>query len=132
MSSLIVVYGIVILPILIIIVLIILTHLRPLTFEEVMILGSKRRTKELKEYFSFKNYEVNVDMTFKKRMNPNGKFYQFNEVLYEFPSIAAGLLKYKKHEWSIIAFERETKIFLIWLNKGSDNSSVSTLISSEK
>jgi hypothetical protein len=112
--------------------LFILTHLRPLTFEEIRTLGKKRRKKKMKEYFNFKNNECSVDMNFKKRMKPTGKFYPTNELLYEFPSVAAGLLKYKKHEWSIIAFEKERKVFLIWVNKGTNKSSVSTLISTDR
>ena len=124
--------GIILIPIGLLILLIILTHLRPLTFEEVRILGTKRRGKKLKEYFYFKNNECSVDMNFKKRMKPTGKFYQTDEPLFKFPSIAAGLLKYKKHEWTIVAFEKDTRIFLIWLNKGPDRSTVSTFISPDR
>lgn len=42
-------------------------------------------------------------------MNPNGEIYLLDEKLEEFPSIAAGLLKYKKHEWRLTALEKDRK-----------------------
>jgi hypothetical protein len=111
------------------ILLFIITHLRPLSFEEVRKLGTKRRKKEIGRYFSFDNRERSVNSEFKKRMKPTGKFYQINENLFQFPSTAAALLKYKKHEWCIIAFEKDKKVFLIWVNKGPDRTTVSSLIS---
>ena len=39
-------------------------------------------------------------------MRADGRFYKIEERLFEFPALATGLLKYKKHEWIIIAFER--------------------------
>lgn len=64
-------------------------------------------------------------------MKPSGKFYQMSERLHEFPAIAAALLKYKKHEWIIVAFERDNEILLIWLNKGMNRSIVSSRLSVE-
>lgn len=58
-------------------------------------------------------------------MNPNGTFYRISENLFGFPSTATALLKYKKHEWIIIAFEKDKRAELIWLNKGFDRSGVS-------
>jgi len=110
----------------------ILTHLRPLTFEEVRKLGAKRRNREIGIYFSFEKRETSVNKNFKKRMKPTGKFYKINKSLKEFPSIAAALLKYKKHEWCITAFEKDKNVFLIWLNKGKDRKSVSSLIPIEQ
>ena len=88
----------------------IIFHLRKLTENEVMQLSKKRRDKKLSEYFLFDNREYSANKNFKKIMNPNGKIYQINESLFEFPSIAAALLKYKKHEWIIIAFEKNKNI----------------------
>lgn len=105
------------------------THLRPLTENEVKHLGTKRRGKHIRVYFSFNTREFNVDKEFKKRMNPNGKFYRIDEDLVDFPSTAAALLKYKKHEWIIIAFEKQKKVVSIWLNKGFDRSGVSPYLS---
>lgn len=102
-----------------------LTHLRPLDQSEVQQLGVARRNKEIRQYLSFADVECSVDMDFKKRMNPNGSFYELDESLSLFPPAAAALLKYKKHEWVIIAFEKGKKVESMWLNKGPDRSSVS-------
>lgn len=107
------------------------THFRQLNDDEVKQLGTKRREKQIRVYFSFSAKEFNVDKEFKKRMNPNGKLYRINEDLFEFPSTAAALLKYKKHEWIIIAFEKKKIIDSIWLNKGFDRSGVSPYLSIE-
>jgi len=105
------------------------THLRPLDEDEVKQLATKRRDGRIRGYFSYELAEFNIDKGFKKRMNPNGAFYKINEDLFEFPSIASALLKYKKHEWIIIAFEVQRTINSIWLNKGFDRSEVSPHLS---
>lgn len=65
-------------------------------------------------------------------MNPNGALYHSEDIsLFEFPSHASALLKYKKHEWIILAFEKNEIVDLIWLNKGSDRSGVSAYLSKE-
>ena len=102
-------------------VVFIVSHLRPLRENEINVLSEKRRNKGIIKYFSFDIQEYSVNKNFKKSMNPNGKFYQISEDLYTFPSLSAGLLKYKKHEWIIISFEKDRKISLIWLNKGFDS-----------
>lgn len=109
----------------------ILTHLRPLTEDEVRHLGTKRRKRQIRQYFSFDKRQFSVNKEFKKRMKPSGKFYQMSERLREFPAIAAALLKYKKHEWIIVAFERDNEILLTWLNKGMNRSIVSSRLSVE-
>lgn len=43
--------------------------------------------------------------------------------------MAASLLKYKKHEWALLAFEQERVIHEFWTNKGADRSSVHILLS---
>lgn len=113
----------------IIVLIFILTHLRPLTEDEVRHLGTKKRRKQIRQYFSFDKREFTVNKEFKKRMKPTGRFYQISDSLYKFPAIAAALLKYKKHEWIIVAFERNKEIFLIWLNKGLNRSRVSSYLS---
>jgi len=105
------------------------THLRPLNPGEITQLGVKRRSKEIKSYYTFDRRETTVDKQFKSNMNAAGKYYKVDEKLVSFPAEAAALLKYKKHEWAIIAFENDQKISLIWCNKGFDNSSVSINLS---
>ena len=103
----------------------ILLHLRPLTSEQVGQLATKLRKSEIKKYLNFDNREYIPNKKFKSNMKPNGSFYNIDDPLYEIPSISASLLKYKKHEWIILAFEKNKKINMIWVNKGNDNSSVS-------
>lgn len=96
---------------------------KPLTDDEVVQFANGRRIACINEYYSYSNSEYSVDMNFKKRMQPNGQFYKINEKIYEFPGLAATLLKYKKHEWIIVAFEKNRTIDLMWINKGYDNQS---------
>lgn len=103
----------------------IITHLDPLIEVEVKSLGNKRRNRQIRIYFSFDNRQVRANSEFKKNMQVDGSFYQIQESLFEFPSLAAALLKYKKHEWIIVAFEKDKKVDLIWTNKGFDRTSVS-------
>jgi len=107
----------------------VIAHLRPLTKDEVKGLAGKRRKKHIRIYFSFDYRELSANKEFKKQMNPNGTFYRINEGLSGFPSLAAALLKYKKHEWIIIAFEKDKRIDVIWLNKGFNRMGVSPYLS---
>ncbi len=110
----------------------ILIHLRPLDKDEIAKLSFKRRNKRVNSYFFFSKEKFNVSQEFKKAMDPKGKFYSIKEDSFSFPSTAAALLKYKKHEWVIIAFEENQQINLLWLNKGQDRASVSFYLSIEQ
>ena len=103
-------------------------HLRPLKDGEVDSLAEKRRSKAITKYFAYQRHEVPVNETFKKRMDPKGRMYESDETLASFPALAASLLKYKKHEWVILAFEVQQAVRQFWTNKGSDGSSVSILL----
>ena len=109
----------------------ILIHLRPLSINEVNSLGRKRRRSKIKRYFKFNESEKKANKNFKKRMNPNGKFYTIDVNLYNFPSLAAALLKYKKHEWILIGFEKEKKVKYLWMNKGINRDAVASDLSPE-
>jgi hypothetical protein len=115
-----------------VVLLYIATHLRPLTASEIRYLAKKRRRKSIADYFTFSSDEFMPDIAFKRQMNPNGAFYYVDESLYDFPAIAASLLKYKKHEWIIIGLEKRGRIKTIWVNKGKDNRSVESYLSPEK
>lgn len=104
----------------------------PLNELEEKKLAEKRRNKKIKAYFDFDESEYIANKEFKKNMNPNGEFYECDDKLYEFPSIASALLKYKKHEWIIVAFEKSKKVDLMWLNKGVSRESVSVILPIEK
>jgi len=110
----------------------ILIHLRPLTQDEIKKVVDKRRNNKIREYYSYDKNEYSINKDFKKRMKPDGKLYQHNEKLFDFPSTASALLKYKKHEWIIIAFEKNKHITSFWVNKGFDRSSVSAQLSAEE
>jgi hypothetical protein len=102
----------------------VVSHLRPLTEAELQALSHSRRRKAVQAYYGFDSYERSVDLHFKKNMAANGSIYNISENLFEFPALAAGLLKYKKHEWIIVAFERNKRVDKLWLNKGLDGSQV--------
>jgi hypothetical protein len=104
----------------------VVSHFRPLTDEEVFYLANKRRSKKINAYYQFSQYQVSVNLEFKKAMAAEGAYYNIHAALKEFPSIAAALLKYKKHEWIIIGFEKEQKIDFVWLNKGPNNTQVAS------
>jgi len=108
------------------------THLRPLSEHEVRHLAERRRCQQVSQYFSFHSGEFSVDRQFKKRMKPTGAFYRLGEDLFRFPSTAAALLKYKKHEWVIVAFEKDRHVESIWVNKGLDGSTVSSALSAPR
>ncbi len=104
--------------------LFIFTHIYPLTEKEIKSLGNKRRNHQINAYYSFNNITFTVNSEFKKDMRPVGSFHKIEENLFDFPSLAAALLKYKKHEWIIVAFEKNKIINQFWTNKGKDCSSV--------
>lgn len=119
------------LPILLLLLLIgccvlvfVLTHLRPLTESEVAQLARRRRKKQIQWYFSFTKREFIANRDFKKAMNPDGHFRVVAEPLFNWPSLAAAMLKYKKHEWIVVAFERGQRVDLVWVNKGIDRTQV--------
>jgi hypothetical protein len=99
-------------------------HTRPLTASELAELAQKRRSKNVRAYFAFSHQAVAPNLEFKKKMAPGGTFYNIRERLTLFPSLAAALLKYKKHEWMLVAMEKEKEISLLWVNKGSDGTRV--------
>jgi hypothetical protein len=103
-------------------------HLRPLDDAEVEAVTRKRRGRRIQAFFAYDNRERAVDHDFKKRMAARGKFYPMAEGQQEMPAIAAALLKYKKHEWIIVAFARGQTVDLMWLNKGPHKFGVSSLL----
>jgi hypothetical protein len=118
-------------PLIILIVLVallpsvfLITHTRPLTGGEMQDLASKRRNRRVRTYFTFSPEPVVANLEFKRRMAAGGTFYNIRESLTRFPSLAAALLKHKKHEWMLVAMERDRQIFQLWANKGSDKTRV--------
>lgn len=103
----------------------------PLTEKQITQLATKRRRKSIDKYYYYSNSYTPFPLDFKKNMNPKGSFYNVNIMLIELPYFVANLLKYKKHEWIVIAFEKNHTVDMIWVNKGQDKSSATFKISNE-
>lgn len=102
-----------------------LLHRKPLNEKEILKLSQKRRKKYIRKNYTFTSTNVFVDKQFKSSLNPRGKWYNINEKLASFPSYVAALLKGKKHEWVILAIERDGVVLGFYANKGYDKASVS-------
>ncbi len=103
--------------------------LQPLSISQVKKLASKRRINDINIYYKFSHNEIDPDYFFKKQMKPSGKFYEIQETLFNFPIWVASNLKYKKHEWIILGFEKNKFIDWVWINKGNDSVSCFCLLS---
>lgn len=100
-------------------------HRNPLSDDEILKLSQKRTHKYIKKNYTFNNVPVAVNKEFKSSLKPNGCWYNANESLASFPSYIAALLKGKKHEWVVLAIEKDGIVYGFYANKGYDNSSVS-------
>lgn len=100
-------------------------HRNPLNEEEILKLSQRRTHKYIKKNYTFNNVPVAVNKEFKSSLKPNGCWYNANESLASFPSYIAALLKGKKHEWVVLAIEKDGLVYGFYANKGHDNSSVS-------
>jgi hypothetical protein len=103
-----------------------------LTEDEMIQVANNRRNIDFRKYYSFNIGEYIISQEFKSNINASGSFCKVNIDLPEFPSIIASLLKGKKHEWIVIGFENDRKIFRIWINKGPNRSSVAPLMSHDE
>ena len=65
-----------------------------------------------------------ADPVEKKAMKSQGEFVVCDLPFRHAPSRIAGLLKYKKHEWIVIAFINSFHVRCLWWNKGPDGSQV--------
>lgn len=102
-------------------------HRNSLSHERIEKLSKKRRKKYIHKVFQFEANSINYSPTneFKSSIKPNGKMYVCDIPVKDFPFFAAQLLKGKKHEWVIIAFEKNLTIKQFWVNKGPNNEHVS-------
>lgn len=112
------------LTVLVLSILFVVTHLKPLTEFQIKKLARKRRKRTTRKYFRYFTMEYLPNLDFKKSMSSIGNFYPVNYRLYDAPSIIASLLKYKKHEWIVVAFEKNKIVDKLWLNKGLDKYGV--------
>jgi len=97
---------------------------KPLTEEQIPKLALKRRNRKVLLYFSPSVFGYSPAKDFKSGLKPDGKLYQVDLDMQQVPSFVASLLKYKKHEWSVIAFLKNQKAEYLWANKGPDRSRV--------
>jgi hypothetical protein len=106
-------------------------HLRPLNRKEIYELAKKRRAQAIEAYYQFSGVELKANKTLKKAMHAQGRFYEADVRLVNFPAAAAALVKGKKHEWILIGFEKNQRVRLLWLNKGPDRTEVAPRIPPE-
>lgn len=107
-------------------------EMRPLADAERHRLIVKRRMLAVARHYEFHESAPTVNSEFKKTMDPRGRWYVVDEPLAEFPALAAGLLKGKKHEWVVFGLAKGLRIVVVWLNKGLDNKQVSAYVSTEE
>jgi hypothetical protein len=104
---------------------------RPLSPTEIEDFARRKRLLAIENHYSFNDDRVPVDIKFKSAMDAEGKLYRTDEPVNRFPSTAASLLKWKKHEWIMFAFSRAGRVMAIWMNKGPDKEKVWSVVSTE-
>lgn len=106
----------------VIIIFLVFLSLKPIEESQLNKLALKIREHKVKNHFP-KNFKTSGKSSrFKKHMNPKGGFFETNIDRKSIAVEATKMLKYKKHEWIIIAYEKNQKIKLIWTNKGNEKS----------
>jgi len=99
-------------------------HRHPLNEQEVHQLSRKRQRNSALSKFDFSTMPQPADPVEKKAMRGQGEFVVCDLHYRDAPSRIAGLLKYKKHEWIVIAFINSFHIHCLWWNKGPDRTQV--------
>ena len=74
--------------------------------------------------FDFSAMQRPADAAEKKAMTRQGEFVACDLPYRDAPARIAGLLKYKKHEWIVIAFINSFHVQQLWWNKGPDGTMV--------
>lgn len=98
------------------------TYSYPLTDEEYKLLSKKKTIEYFKKLYSFDRESITglrMPKENKSFMEADGKYYEMNRDVDLFGAWVPLLLKDKKHEWIVIALEKDEKIIGMWLNKGS-------------
>ena len=96
----------------------------PLSRDQEIELAIKRQKEALISRRRFSTIQKVADLDVKKKMRSKGEFKNYRTNYYELPSEIAALLKYKKHEWVVIAFVSNNESTYLWWNKGDNNVSV--------
>lgn len=102
-----------------------LLNRHPLNPEEVEALAKKRCRLQALSRFSFSSAEQPATPEEKRAMKSSGEFVSCDIDFRDAPARVAGLLKYKKHEWIVVAFVRAMRVSSIWWNKGPNRVAVS-------
>lgn len=100
----------------------------PLTASEVQELARKRQKTRFLSQFSFSKDYLPADADEKRAMKSDGEFVACDVPYFEAPARIAGLLKYKKHEWIVVAFIHDHRVRKLWWNKGPDGTKVRLLL----
>jgi hypothetical protein len=99
-------------------------HRHPLQPDELIKLAKKRqRNRALSEY-GFSTSPRAADPAEKKAMKSQSEFVPCDLSYHDVPAHIAGLLKYKKHEWIVLAFIMSNRVRRLWWNKGPDGAQV--------
>lgn len=99
-----------------------------LNVDEIARLAQKRRRNRALYEYRFCSVQRPADPAEKKAMKSAGEFVSCDLDYNDAPSRIAGLLKYKKHEWIVIAFISAKRVIRLWWNKGSDRTQVRSLL----
>jgi hypothetical protein len=99
-------------------------HRHPLNKLEILALSRKRQRNQALWKFNFSTRPQPAEAVEKKAMKSLGEFVGCDLGYHDVPARIAGLLKYKKHEWIVIAFINSFHVRHLWWNKGPDGTSV--------
>ncbi len=99
-------------------------HRHPLESDEVLTLSRKRQRNRSLWKYKFSTMQRPADPAEKKAMKRHGEFVSCDLGYSDAPASIAGLLKYKKHEWIVIAFINSFHVRHLWWNKGPDRTMV--------
>jgi hypothetical protein len=99
-------------------------HRRPLEDNELLRLAQKRQRNQALIAYRFSRLRFQADLSVKKMMKSEGEFVSCDLDYYHLPAKISALLKYKKHEWIVIAFISQKRAYRLWWNKGPDGKTV--------
>lgn len=99
-------------------------HRHPLNGLEILALSRKRQRNRALSKFDFSTMPRPAVAAEKKAMKAQGEFVACDLVYRDAPARVAGLLKYKKHEWIVVAFINSLHVRQLWWNKGPDRTRV--------